>query len=131
MIISFILITYWPPIIRKYFTTNCTRLASLNANAQMFSNCLSWKHADIICLVCKHWFLDSVYPNTANSDLKPFSSQNACSAINKRLSDFFLGITARLSVLILVLQMSQCMRFPTMWYVRPAKPQISLRIRSV
>ena len=22
--------------------------------------------------------------------------------------------------------MSQCMRFPTMWYVRPAKPQISL-----
>ena len=25
-------------------------------------------------------------------------------------------------------KMSQCMRFPTMWYVRPAKPQISLRI---
>ena len=23
--------------------------------------------------------------------------------------------------------MSQCMRFPTMWYVRPAKSQISLR----
>ena len=27
--------------------------------------------------------------------------------------------------------MSQCMRFPTMWYVRPAKPPISLRIRAV
>ena len=27
--------------------------------------------------------------------------------------------------------MSQCMRFPTMWYVRPAKPQNSLRIRAV
>ena len=27
--------------------------------------------------------------------------------------------------------MSQCMRFPTMWYVRPAKPQISLRIHTV
>ena len=27
--------------------------------------------------------------------------------------------------------MSQCMSFPTMWYVRPAKPQISLRIRAV
>ena len=27
--------------------------------------------------------------------------------------------------------MSQCMRFSTMWYVRPAKPQISLRIRAV
>ena len=27
------------------------------------------------------------------------------------------------------LYMSRNMRFPTMWYVRPAKPQISLRIR--
>ena len=27
--------------------------------------------------------------------------------------------------------LSQCMRFPTMWYARPAKPQISLRIRAV
>ena len=27
--------------------------------------------------------------------------------------------------------LSQCMRFPTMGYVRPAKPQISLRIRAV
>ena len=26
---------------------------------------------------------------------------------------------------------SRYMRFPTMWYVRPAKPQISLRIRAV
>ena len=25
----------------------------------------------------------------------------------------------------------QCMRLPTMWYVRPAKPQMSLRIRAV
>ena len=27
--------------------------------------------------------------------------------------------------------LSHDMRFPTMWYVRPAKPQISLRIRAV
>ena len=27
--------------------------------------------------------------------------------------------------------MSQCMRFPSLWYVRPAKPQMSLRIRAV
>ena len=27
-------------------------------------------------------------------------------------------------------KMSQCMRFPTMWYVRPAKPQVRLRIRA-
>ena len=32
---------------------------------------------------------------------------------------------------IMELNMSQCMRFPTMLYVGPAKPQISLRIRSV
>ena len=30
-----------------------------------------------------------------------------------------------------LLQMSHGMRFPTMWYVRQAKPQISLRIRAV
>ena len=35
------------------------------------------------------------------------------------------------SIFFSVLKMSQCMRFPTMWYVRPAKPQISLRIRAV
>ena len=28
-------------------------------------------------------------------------------------------------------EMSQCMRFPTMWYVGPAKPQISLHICAV
>ena len=32
---------------------------------------------------------------------------------------------------LLLIIMSKCMRFPTMWYVRPAKPQISLRIRAV
>ena len=31
----------------------------------------------------------------------------------------------------ITLNMSQCMRFPTMWYVRPATLQISLRIRAV
>ena len=30
-----------------------------------------------------------------------------------------------------ILNMSRVMRFPTMWYVRPAKPRISLRIRAV
>ena len=28
-------------------------------------------------------------------------------------------------------EMSRDMKFPTMWYVRPAKPQISLRMRAV
>ena len=30
-----------------------------------------------------------------------------------------------------VLNLSHGMEFPTMWFVRPAKPQISLRIRTV
>ena len=30
-----------------------------------------------------------------------------------------------------LVEMSRDMRFPTMWYVRPAKPQISLRIHAV
>ena len=43
-------------------------------------------------------------------------------ALIKHLTDLSYGIPH---------QMSQCMRFPTMWFVRPAKPQISLRIRAV
>ena len=35
------------------------------------------------------------------------------------------------SIFVMLNEMSQCMRFPTMLYVRPAKPQISLRIRAV
>ena len=34
-------------------------------------------------------------------------------------------------MMTIIIIMSQCMRFPTMWYVRQAKPQISLRIRAV
>ena len=36
----------------------------------------------------------------------------------------FLGYLANLSI-------SRDMRFPTMWYVQPVKPPISLRIREV
>ena len=32
---------------------------------------------------------------------------------------------------LLKLKLSRDMRFPTMWYVRPAKPQISLGIQAV
>ena len=36
-----------------------------------------------------------------------------------------------LSLILLGRHKSQCMRLPTMWYVRPAKPQFSLRIHAV
>ena len=43
---------------------------------------------------------------------------------------FFLG-AFRVKILLLNnQQMSSDMRFPTMWYVRPAKAQTSLRIRA-
>ena len=41
-----------------------------------------------------------------------------------------VGVLILFSVLVHV-DMSHDMRFPTMWYVRPAKPQISLRVRAV
>ena len=40
----------------------------------------------------------------------------------------FFPPTEMISYVLCVSDMSQCIRFPTMWYVRPAKPQISLRI---
>ena len=36
-----------------------------------------------------------------------------------------------MSWLNILLYEPECMRFSTMWYVQPAKPQISLRIRAV
>ena len=43
----------------------------------------------------------------------------------------FKNLRYRFPVWFGIKKMSQCMRFPTMWCVRPAKPQISLRIRAV
>ena len=40
---------------------------------------------------------------------------------------YFVSTSVNFSMLT---YLSQCMRFPTMWYVRLAKPQISLRIRA-
>ena len=34
-------------------------------------------------------------------------------------------------IIIMLLIISPDMRFPTLWFVRPAKPQISLRLRAV
>ena len=47
----------------------------------------------------------------------------------KRNANFVLDL--KVEVIDHILQLSQCMRFPTMWYVRPAKPQISLCQRAV
>ena len=42
----------------------------------------------------------------------------------------FLNGVAEDDAVLLQNKMSQCMRFPTIWYVRPAKAQTSLRIRA-
>ena len=53
----------------------------------------SWKYANEKWRrhfsACQHWFLDSAYLNTPNRYLKTFSSQNACTFLNKRLFLFF------------------------------------------
>ena len=42
------------------------------------------------------------------------------------------GIVGTLFIIVYMLLLRpNLMRLPTMWYVRPAKPQISLRIRAV
>ena len=53
------------------------------------------------------------------------------SAIIPYLYIYEMGIFSFKTIQKSRLQMSRGMRFPTMWYVRPAKPQISLGIRTV
>ena len=44
------------------------------------------------------------------------------------MAELMVSLSLAVSVRVMLDHLSQCMRFPTMWYVRPAKPQISLRI---
>ena len=68
-----------------------------------------------------------------NATPKNFSVASGCSVIILHCSwsgcsyaeyQFFVYAYFHLS------QCNECMRFATMWYVQPAKPQISLRIRA-
>ena len=47
------------------------------------------------------------------------------------LEDSFLSVGSEMDIHNSNDQLSRDMRFPTMWYVRPAKAQTSLRIRAV
>ena len=51
--------------------------------------------------------------------------------INESMVIFVSYVTLSNTVVYLNKYLSCDLRFPTMWYVRPAKPQISLRIRAV
>ena len=55
----------------------------------------------------------------------PFLRYGKCSKI---FSTAFLFVK---KLLVIIIKLSRNMRFLTMWYVRPAKPQLSLRIRAV
>ena len=44
---------------------------------------------------------------------------------------FLSGFNMCFTSVFLILELSRDMRFPTMWYVRPAKLQTSLRLRTV
>ena len=55
-----------------------------------------------------------------------------CTECSKNLLVFvFINALRRIFENQTAKQMSRDMRFPTMWYVRPTTPQISLRIRAV
>ena len=69
-----------------------------------------------------------------HSPVKIHLLQRNSHAVNKQSCDYQYTHSRPLKFLIadlFITHMSQCMRFPTMWYVRPAKSQISLRIRAV
>ena len=80
-----------------------------------------------------HWMLDSVYYLT----LKMLWDHIFCvkvSSLSSKCGNAFSIIVKEqpdMGLLCLPNNLSQYMRFPTMWYVRPAKPQISLRIPAV
>ena len=81
--------------------------------------------------IAAHYFHKVLFP--AASYHPPFSS--TCTYITGRMSGFCSVITISLDVLYdernVWQNMNRDMRYPTMWYVRPAKPQNSLRICAV
>ena len=85
-----------------------------------------WLRGYLICLT--HFY------KGINSTLMPFSFffSNAIQVFFCSCMDPVFAKLFNVNVLSLKeKKLSQCMRFLTMWYVRPAKPQISLRIRAV
>ena len=71
-----------------------------------------------------------------NPNLTPFKyaydqQDHACQNAHYKSEQLCQGILSLCLTKHECSYMSQCMRFPTMWYVRPAKPQISLRICAV
>ena len=56
---------------------------------------------------------------------------NMCQEKQLKTEWSIIGITVMQRLMPNKTQLSQSMRFPTMWHVRPAKPQISLRIYAV
>ena len=74
----------------------------------------------------------SIVSPCKNNWLLPVASDRLRASGSRGKVPGCFGLHGEVSVYIcLVLYMSHYMIFPTMWYVRPAKPQISLRIRAV
>ena len=83
------------------------------------------------CFVCIKVLYFSVYfsDDTFTSmiiQMWPLLSLKKHQSQPKKLAKVITKMAGRQTV-----KLGQCMRFPTIWYVRPAKPQISLRIRAV
>ena len=91
------------------------------------------KSENIACIVPHKNLLLFWYPswifwrNTYRPELLAFAS----TLRNHSIAFRALALLNTPPVSFLVSNLSQCMRFPTMWYVRPAKAQTSLRISAV
>ena len=63
-----------------------------------------------------------------------YQSQTRCHVINCKKTDRNADTVTSLCVFVFTgpqIQLSRDMRFPTIWYVQPAKAKTSLRIRAV
>ena len=72
-------------------------------------------------------FKDDSRPRRPVTHAKP-DMLHGIGLIDRRVTVRFIACT--FCILQELLHLSRDMKFPTMWYVRPAKPQISLRIRA-
>ena len=98
-----------------------------NAKCQVWTECRSWSGFKLFAKVISRQQKSPLVRTEISITYEKLTMNSMCLKT-------VLGVkqqVPRVLECIWVYDMSQCMRFPTIWYVRPAKPQISLRIRAV
>ena len=108
-----------------------------NYNEMSISSDLS-RPSDVLLCICQYNYGKIEPFEGLTNPLKIVSGQSYVEKIRASVYHFTvltydieLRMTEYFTLLFICNHMSRDMRFPTMWYVRPAKPQISLRISAV